>query len=972
MTTNVGRLEASLTLDASRFQTAMQQVQTNVGAVQGKLAGLGTATGQVTAAGDRYVNTWHGVGGLNRSLIQGFGDMTRMMVLFQAGMIGMAAINLPMIIGGAAIKMSGEFEVAMRNVNSIAHLTDAEFRQMGAEAVALSTVFPQSAATIARGLYDIYSAGLTGARAMEALRASTLAASAGLTDVATANRVITAVMLAWGEGTYSAQQAADILFKTVEIGVFDFAQLAQAMGTAIPMAAALKRPLEEVGAALAVATQRGLDIDQATTSISRLYEAIVSPSKEARDLVAALGVEFGEEAVKAKGLAGVLEDVRAKTGMNIDALTTLFGDVRAGRLALVLMTDDLVGMRKAEQDIADSAGAAQRALNEQAKTGTYQFELFKNQVIAGAISMGNEVQPLIVGVFGALNQACTTLGTEGVANWLKFTSVAVASIALIAVPLGGLATTIAGVIALLGALGAAGTNLATGVAAGTMATKYSTEALERQRAQLEELRDTMPHTEEEYQAISLRIDSLTEALRRQQVGEAAAAEATSKAASEQEAAEGKVAAANAQTDAAQQAAWNRAKATLESLRAGTEKVKDAFKEAGISAQNMAQAVAASHPAVLALGLRVVGLKDQLAGVNAAIAANEAAQKVMQAAIAATQQRISALNEQLSAAKQHLSDLANPRLTGMGKIDDQIFDAEQAVKRLQLVAAGGVLPAGIKMPTGTLDEYQKLLERLRLQREVTYEPMLRQLQAAANPPAPEVGFGAAMADITATQATIASLTGQIASETVTLRDQQAALANLQAQQDMLRDSAAQLQLQIQAAEQQQRTMTDAIVAAIVWTIEESKKMHEFGGEVSAQATVVDVETQKMLKLFADFSKTHTDSTIDDINAVVGAWQAARDAIDRIAAGIAGGAGLPGAPAITVPGMQFGGIVTRPTLAMVGERGPEAIVPLSGNGTIGSTVVNVYVAGSVVAERDLAVAVRDELVRLQGRNRTTGIV
>ena len=30
--------------------------------------------------------------------------------------------------------------------------------------------------------------------------------------------------------------------------------------------------------------------------------------------------------------------------------------------------------------------------------------------------------------------------------------------------------------------------------------------------------------------------------------------------------------------------------------------------------------------------------------------------------------------------------------------------------------------------------------------------------------------------------------------------------------------------------------------------------------------------------------------------------------------------------TVPGLAGGGIVTRPTLAVIGERGPEAVVPL----------------------------------------------
>lgn len=46
---------------------------------------------------------------------------------------------------------------------------------------------------------------------------------------------------------------------------------------------------------------------------------------------------------------------------------------------------------------------------------------------------------------------------------------------------------------------------------------------------------------------------------------------------------------------------------------------------------------------------------------------------------------------------------------------------------------------------------------------------------------------------------------------------------------------------------------------------------------------------------------------------------------------------------IPMLAKGGIVTRPTLAMIGEAGPEAVVPLSRGGGYGGTTVNVYVSG-----------------------------
>jgi len=66
-------------------------------------------------------------------------------------------------------------------------------------------------------------------------------------------------------------------------------------------------------------------------------------------------------------------------------------------------------------------------------------------------------------------------------------------------------------------------------------------------------------------------------------------------------------------------------------------------------------------------------------------------------------------------------------------------------------------------------------------------------------------------------------------------------------------------------------------------------------------------------------------------------------------------------VTLPRMAKGGIVTSPTLAMIGEAGPEAVVPLGGKGGMGNIYVTVNVQGSVTSERDLVAAVREGLIQ-----------
>jgi len=55
------------------------------------------------------------------------------------------------------------------------------------------------------------------------------------------------------------------------------------------------------------------------------------------------------------------------------------------------------------------------------------------------------------------------------------------------------------------------------------------------------------------------------------------------------------------------------------------------------------------------------------------------------------------------------------------------------------------------------------------------------------------------------------------------------------------------------------------------------------------------------------------------------------------------------------LAAGGVVTDPTMALIGESGPEAVIPLNRMGSMGGTYVTVNVAGSVSTERDLVAAI-----------------
>jgi hypothetical protein len=108
-----------------------------------------------------------------------------------------------------------------------------------------------------------------------------------------------------------------------------------------------------------------------------------------------------------------------------------------------------------------------------------------------------------------------------------------------------------------------------------------------------------------------------------------------------------------------------------------------------------------------------------------------------------------------------------------------------------------------------------------------------------------------------------------------------------------------------------------------------------------------------------------------DALSGLTQAEKDALTAEANGNTAALGGTGGDRINPPGGEMialakGGIVTSPTMALIGEAGPEAVIPLSrGGGFGGGITINISNAGSVIAEADLVSSIRNALLQAQNQ-------
>jgi len=323
---------------------------------------------------------------------------------------GTAAIGAVVAALTYAVGKAAAFETAMLNVNSIAKVSPAAFEGLKDSVLELSKRLPQSAETLAKGLYDISSSGFAGAEGIKVLEAAAKAASAGLAQTSESAAGITAVLNAYSYSADEAQRVSDILFKVVDRGVITFPELASQIGKVTALSAPLGVSLEDVAAGLAVLTKNGIDAENATTQLNAIMQSVLSPTGKASKLAKKLGIDFTATGLKTKGLNGFMADLIKKTGGSTEAIAELLGDARAIRGAFVLAKNSGKQFNDELALMANAGGATDKALSYQEQGLNYQLQIFQNKVDAIAIGIGEALIPAINDLLGAAENMGAGIG----------------------------------------------------------------------------------------------------------------------------------------------------------------------------------------------------------------------------------------------------------------------------------------------------------------------------------------------------------------------------------------------------------------------------------------------------------------------------------------------------------------------------------------------------------------------------------
>ncbi|MFH0997038.1 MAG: phage tail tape measure protein [Pseudomonadota bacterium] len=273
-----------------------------------------------------------------------------------------AAIAI-LAVGGmiVATTAAGKFQSGMSEIHTLLRESPEVVAAFDRSIEDYARNSTQSLEDIQKAIYQALSANVSYGESIAFVTDAEMLAVAGKSTLTEAVDLLTSTLTAYGAGWNEASNYSDIFLKTVEIGKITIPELSQSLALVAPIAATAGISIEEVGAAMAAMTAGGLTAGPSAEYLRHAITDLIDPAAAARGAFADLGIAYGGAELSAHGLSGKMAEIWEKSNGNIDVIAKLFGNVTSMTAAMVLGKDSSGYYAKALEELANAAGATDRA-----------------------------------------------------------------------------------------------------------------------------------------------------------------------------------------------------------------------------------------------------------------------------------------------------------------------------------------------------------------------------------------------------------------------------------------------------------------------------------------------------------------------------------------------------------------------------------------------------------------------------------
>lgn len=314
-----------------------------------------------------------------------------------------AAAGAVLAIGVGAIKMAADFDKAFGEVTTLFDAPKDQVQALRTGVKNLAKEMGLDATEATKALYQAISAGVAPGNAIDFLRENAKLAIGGVTDLNTAVDLTTTVLNAFGLEQKELTSVSDAMFTAVRLGKTTIDELGAALFNVAPVAAQMGVSVDEVSAALAVMTAKGVPTSVATTQLRQAILALAAPTKRQAKELKELGLSFDADTIAAQGLAETFRQLIEAADGDDEVLRRLVGSTEALQAVLALGADDAKEFEAALAQMGQKSGATDAAFTKMNKTFDRQFQLLKAQLKGILLDIGEKVLPLLIDALERLN-----------------------------------------------------------------------------------------------------------------------------------------------------------------------------------------------------------------------------------------------------------------------------------------------------------------------------------------------------------------------------------------------------------------------------------------------------------------------------------------------------------------------------------------------------------------------------------------
>lgn len=308
--------------------------------------------------------------------------------------------------GAVGVKTFMDFDATITAAGVKAGATREELNQMRDAAAKMGADFPITAREAAEGMDRLAAGGFNASQTIAAMPGIVEAAIASGEELATTSDVVTSALSIWnlttGDVAANTTHVADVIQAAGNASKLGMADFGLAMQYAGAPAAALGINIEELGTAMGIMSNNGIEASTIGTSLRATLSRLADPPKAAAEALDRLGISTADLQKgdgSFIGLTGAVDVLRSHMqGLSdvqqVAALKAIAGeDAYSGLLALIKTSPE--AYQQMQDTITNSSGSSHAAYLQMQDTLKGSIDALMSSVEAMGISFGSALAPTI-------------------------------------------------------------------------------------------------------------------------------------------------------------------------------------------------------------------------------------------------------------------------------------------------------------------------------------------------------------------------------------------------------------------------------------------------------------------------------------------------------------------------------------------------------------------------------------------------